>query len=264
MSIFDSVRSRFGRDNGTDNYVDEYDDYDYYDEEGYREPAGTSYGYTDDPVSERDSESAFSISSRGTRMNEHTPLVTNMDVRSSTSTKYTEQPTPRTYGNATGSYRPFLSDDCPPPAVDLSASNRSLRSLQDARDELEALKATTGVDSSVLSASSQESLTRASRAYTSRPAYAEPANRRIASFAPASYEEIVQVSEAFKAGNTVVLSLSRVDGALAKRLLDFSFGVASALDGSVSKLNARTFLIARGGVTLTSGELAGLKDKGIL
>ncbi len=262
MSILDNVKNRFSRNGRTDNYADEYDDYDYYEEGGYESPG--DYGRGEELQGAQRSDSAFSISSRGSRSNEHTPLVTNTDVRSSAfAQKYSEQPIPR--GNNT--YHSFSNEDYAVSGKSLApASNRSLQSLQSAREELEALKACSGVDSSILSSSSQESLKTASRAYStsSRGSYSEVANRRITALAPKNYEEIAQVSEAFKGGSVVILSLSKVDAALAKRLLDFSFGVASALGGSVSKLSAQVFLIARSGVTLTDAEIEGLKEKGIL
>jgi cell division inhibitor SepF len=263
MSILDSVKNRFSRNGRTDNYADEYDDYDYYEDSGY-ETTSHDYAQGEEFQGGQRVDNAFSISSRGSRTNEHTPLVSNTDVRSSAyAQKYSEQPVPR----GSNTYHSFPSDEYATNGKSLApASNRSLQSLQDAREELEALKACSGIDSSVLSSSSQESLKTASRAYSSssRAAYPESASRRITSLMPKNYEEIAQVSEAFKAGSVVVLSLAKVDAALAKRLLDFSFGVASALGGSVSKLSSRVFLIARSGVTLTDAEIEGLKGKGIL
>ncbi|MBS7407281.1 MAG: cell division protein SepF, partial [Coriobacteriales bacterium] len=50
---------------------------------------------------------------------------------------------------------------------------------------------------------------------------------------------------------------------LAKRVLDFSFGVASALNGSVDKAAAKVFIISRD-AGRSDEESAYLRDKGII
>ena len=77
------------------------------------------------------------------------------------------------------------------------------------------------------------------------------------------YGEVEAVSRALKAGDAVVLSLKRTDNQLSKRVLDFSFGVASALDASVDCIADQVFALTRGR-TLADSELADLRAKGVV
>ena len=61
----------------------------------------------------------------------------------------------------------------------------------------------------------------------------------------------------------MVLALKETPDALAKRVLDFSFGVSSALDASVDCIADKVFVIARG-AALTEAERASLRSQGIL
>ena len=80
---------------------------------------------------------------------------------------------------------------------------------------------------------------------------------------PASYGECEKVAKALKAGDAVVLALKETPDALAKRVLDFSFGVSSALDASVDCIADKVFVIARG-AALSEAERASLRSQGIL
>jgi cell division inhibitor SepF len=80
---------------------------------------------------------------------------------------------------------------------------------------------------------------------------------------PASYGDVESVAHALKAGDVVVLGLKQTPGDLAKRVLDFSFGVASALDASVDCVADKVFVVCRGN-GLSDGERLSLKSQGIL
>ena len=80
---------------------------------------------------------------------------------------------------------------------------------------------------------------------------------------PTSYGECEKVAKALKAGDAVVLALKETPDALAKRVLDFSFGVSSALDASVDCVADKVFVIARG-AALSEAERASLRSQGIL
>lgn len=295
MGVLDGLKSRFGGNNNANNgeYADDYDDYGRYDDgyddyndqgadygygasDGYESDVAPDYGYgTDDGYAGSDDQGyaydAGSNMSRGEddmrarapraprAANQHAPLISSSDVRSSSAlNQYDRQPTQRSSRAAYGSTA-SLDDRRTPTA---SGSSRSAQSIQDARSELESLKANAGIDSSTLSAASKESLRTTKRAYTTP--YESNVSRRMTTVVPTCYEDVAQVAQGYKGGSAVVLSLTKVDAALAKRLLDFSFGVASALDGTVSKLNARTFLIAREGVELEAAELDSLKSAGVI
>ena len=80
---------------------------------------------------------------------------------------------------------------------------------------------------------------------------------------PVSYEDVASVARSVKLGNIVVLSLRSTDSALAKRVLDFSFGVASALDARVDCVADKTFIVVQGG-DLSLEERHRLQKQGIL
>lgn len=87
--------------------------------------------------------------------------------------------------------------------------------------------------------------------------------RKLKVLTPVDYGEVESIARALKAGDAVVLSLSRTPNELAKRVLDFSFGVASALDASVDCVASKVFAISRG-QGLTDAERATLQSQGIL
>lgn len=80
---------------------------------------------------------------------------------------------------------------------------------------------------------------------------------------PVSYAEVEQVAKIVKAGDVVVLSLKNTPDHLAKRILDFAFGVASALDSSVDCITDKVFVIIRG-QALGNDERTYLRSQGVL
>lgn len=64
-------------------------------------------------------------------------------------------------------------------------------------------------------------------------------------------------------GDVVVLALRNTPDNLSKRILDFSFGVSSALDASVDCVADKVFVISRG-AALTDAERMSLRGQGVL
>ena len=82
---------------------------------------------------------------------------------------------------------------------------------------------------------------------------------------PNSYADVEKVANAAKAGKSVVLDLKNTKPELAKRILDFSFGVASALNGTVDKVADRVFVFAKGSTKeLSKTEREYLFNQGVL
>ena len=81
--------------------------------------------------------------------------------------------------------------------------------------------------------------------------------------APQAYAEVENVARTLKAGDAVVLSLHDTPNQLAKRILDFSFGVASALDARVDCIADKVFAITRPNA-LTETEIKTLRAKGVM
>ncbi len=80
---------------------------------------------------------------------------------------------------------------------------------------------------------------------------------------PMSYSEVERIAKTVKAGDVVVLGLYNTPDQLAKRILDFSFGVSSALDASVECVADKVFVIIRGN-GLSPEERMSLRNQGIL
>lgn len=80
---------------------------------------------------------------------------------------------------------------------------------------------------------------------------------------PASYAEVERIAKILKAGDAVVLALRNTPDPLAKRILDFSFGVSSALEANVECVADKVFAITRGNA-LTDAERVSLRSQGVL
>lgn len=119
--------------------------------------------------------------------------------------------------------------------------------------------------SSLSSASSFTFSTESSSAAAQEPATAHSTStaREVTVLKPASYEDVSSVAQSVRAGHIVVLSLRQTDPALSKRVLDFSFGVASALTAQVDCIAEKTFVILQGR-ELTLEEKHKLAKQGVL
>ena len=80
---------------------------------------------------------------------------------------------------------------------------------------------------------------------------------------PETYADAERISKVLKSGDVAVLSLRNTQEALGKRILDFSFGVACALDAQVECVSGHVFAITRG-AALTESEISRLKSQGLM
>ena len=282
MSILDSVKGKlnFGRKDrwdddyddeygeGYDDYGDDYEgDYDDYPEEGYDRGYDDDYGYErDEPERVRDGVAAWPEQLDGgprreSRLSEVTPLVSNSDVRSK-SYEYSHRNQQRNVSRP--DYETSLQQyDIKPRDYIGRISNHSEESLSAARQELEALQRGEEVPLNSLNAENRP--TASIGAGQRRSSYSTSAvSRRIVTVVPTSYEDAAQVAEAFRNGSSAVIAFTQIRPELAKRLLDFSFGVVSVSGGSVEKIGDKVFFLSRGGVAITETEKQQLRDAGII
>lgn len=98
---------------------------------------------------------------------------------------------------------------------------------------------------------------------TAAAAPAPTGPRKLTVLRPIRYGEADRIPAALKKGEVVVLALTGVAGGLDKRILDFSFGAASALDAEVECVADKVFVIAQGS-GLTDSERASLQAQGVL
>jgi cell division inhibitor SepF len=67
---------------------------------------------------------------------------------------------------------------------------------------------------------------------------------RIVTLHPTSYNEARAIGEHYRDGSPVIMNLTAMDDADAKRLVDFAAGLAFALRGAIDKVTSKVFLIS--------------------
>lgn len=100
-------------------------------------------------------------------------------------------------------------------------------------------------------------------AVASKPRVVARATRILTVIKPESYADAERIAKILKSGDVAVLSLRTTPEELGKRILDFSFGVACALDARVECVSGHVFAITRG-AGLTEGETSRLRDQGLM
>lgn len=100
-------------------------------------------------------------------------------------------------------------------------------------------------------------------AYNGVGASSFSSTRSCAVLKPASYGEVERIAKILKSGDAVVLALRNTPDTLAKRILDFSFGVSSALEANVECVADKVFAITRGDA-LSETERVNLRNQGVL
>ncbi|TWP50264.1 cell division protein SepF [Lentzea tibetensis] len=94
---------------------------------------------------------------------------------------------------------------------------------------------------------------------------AEPVSNpltRITTLHPRNYSEARTIGEHYRDGTPVILNLTDMDDADAKRLVDFSAGLAFALRGSMDKITSRVFLLSPPNVDVTAEDRKKLAEGG--
>lgn len=77
---------------------------------------------------------------------------------------------------------------------------------------------------------------------------------RITTLQPASYKEARTIGEHYREGQPVIMNLTELDAADAKRLVDFAAGLAFALRGSIDKVTNRVFLLTPADVEVSADD----------
>ena len=85
---------------------------------------------------------------------------------------------------------------------------------------------------------------------------------RITTVHPRSYNEARTIGERYRDGIPVIINLTELDDAAAKRLVDFAAGLAFALRGSIDKVTSRVFLLCPAGVDVSAEERRKLAESG--
>ena len=266
MGILDSVKSvkdKFGRgrnddwDDDYDEYDDDYDDWDDGDDyDDYEEEERSSRVRTRDYDSDRDSSwqrDSTRGGGRSGRIDSFTPLVSDSDMRAQRSYESVSR---RSEDSSRPDYESSLQMYKIEPRESVGrGSTHTEDALEAAREELSQLQKGIPVPLNSLNNTSGGS-----------PRAAQPStvSRRIVTITPTSYADAERVAEAFRNGSSAVVSFTAIKPDLAKRLLDFSFGVVSVSGGTVERIGEKVFFLSRGGVSITEAEKQQLRDTGIL
>jgi cell division inhibitor SepF len=94
-----------------------------------------------------------------------------------------------------------------------------------------------------------------------RPAVRDPLSR-ITTLHPTNYAEARAIGEHYREGIPVIMNLTEMENADAKRLVDFAAGLAFALRGSMDKVTNKVFLISPPDVDVTEQDRKRLAEGG--
>lgn len=238
-SVFGSIKERLGLDaqpqgGGYDEY-DEFEDY----EEDYDEAGEDDPGYS--TRSTRGSRSSFS--------NIGLPhLVSRADAEESTRSRSIPLPSSSSRGGRT------MVDSSLPPTM-TPEGTAAVSAAGNRRSE--------GLDSLFSSTSSTSSGASSLPIIGAAASSSIAGKRQLQVIRPATYEDAEGVTAALKAGDVAVLVLGSVPDDLMHRMLDFSFGAASALGAAVECVAPKTFVICSGD-SLSDMERVNLQTMGLI
>jgi cell division inhibitor SepF len=85
---------------------------------------------------------------------------------------------------------------------------------------------------------------------------------RITTLHPTTYNEARTIGEHFRSHTPVIMNLTEMDEADAKRLVDFAAGLAFGLRGSIERVTNRVFLLSPASVTVTAEDRARIAEGG--
>jgi cell division inhibitor SepF len=89
-----------------------------------------------------------------------------------------------------------------------------------------------------------------------RPTY------QITALHPRTYNEARTIGEHFRSNTPVIMNLSEMDDADAKRLVDFAAGLTFGLHGRIERVTAKVFLLSPHNVTVTAQDKARMAENG--
>lgn len=87
---------------------------------------------------------------------------------------------------------------------------------------------------------------------------------RITTLHPRTYPEARTIGEQLREGTPVIINLSEMDDADAKRLVDFAAGLTFGLRGSIERVTNKVFLLSPQKVTVTAEDRARIAEGGYL
>jgi cell division inhibitor SepF len=85
---------------------------------------------------------------------------------------------------------------------------------------------------------------------------------RITTVTPRTYNEARMIGERYRDGCPVIMNLTELDDADAKRLVDFAAGLIFGLRGSIERVTAKVFLLSPQDVAVTAEDKARIREGG--
>jgi cell division inhibitor SepF len=85
---------------------------------------------------------------------------------------------------------------------------------------------------------------------------------RITTMHPRTYNEARTIGEHFRDGTPVIINLTDMDDADAKRLVDFSAGLVFGLHGSIERVTNKVFLLTPANVEITAEDKTAMAEGG--
>jgi cell division inhibitor SepF len=85
---------------------------------------------------------------------------------------------------------------------------------------------------------------------------------RIVTLHPRTYNDARAIGESFRSGSPVIMNLTDMEDADAKRLVDFSAGLVFGLHGSIERVTAKVFLLSPADVEVTAEDKARIVEGG--
>lgn len=240
-------------------YADEFAEYgpDY--DEDEHDPTYGSYSVTTPRA--RAAAAAAARTGGSTASNDFPRLVSIDDVRASSRRSATSS-------SASSSQRTFVKTSAPSYASPRSLAQRDVDVRSSALNSL--FPPASASEDPVVPPSSQVASAGSPAAYDPYKAYEDSAAsashapaRSLSVLKPVGYGDVERIAKTLKSGDVVVIVLRNTPDDLAKRILDFSFGVASALDASVECPGDKVFALTRG-AALGAAERQALRNQGVL
>ncbi|MDX3386869.1 cell division protein SepF [Streptomyces sp. V2] len=91
---------------------------------------------------------------------------------------------------------------------------------------------------------------------------AEEKGRRIGTVTPDSFRDARAIGELFREGVPVIMNLTAMEAADAKRVVDFAAGLIFGLRGSIERVSTRVFLLTPSNTEIVNGDPGGHRTDG--
>ena len=83
------------------------------------------------------------------------------------------------------------------------------------------------------------------------------AGTEVSVYSPRSFQDVVEIADALRNRQVVIVNLQNADRTLLQRVVDFTSGVAYTIDGKIQKLAEAIYLVVPAGVVVNA---SGLRD----